>query len=1664
METILAQHTTTATLDTFGGLITFCALQGLPEGASPRNHDVDYGISSVFTRPGLESVYSYASTIVITGYSLGSGGLAQFTYQGASVTINEGFLLSNFVNALYILNGQTVYVESTGLGTFTAFVNGPIGVYSGLSGTGISTTGLFVGPNTGDIAIGPAWVNPSGISSPTGYASVSTGTPASAGPTAPTTVVESGTGAAWANPGNLVSPSSYATVTGNSQTLLAYGEGFNVPSNATITGITVALRANYSGASPNSITLQLATNGTPVGTPQTFAVGNTGATYTKGSSQFQWGTTFTPATVNGSVLGVLINTTGSGNFSADALVVTVYYTTSATSGALNNQGFSFAIALTNGISGFGVSFMAYSTPVSPASPTTLTLQLLQNGVPEGTPKTVTLTSTPTVYNIGGPDDPWGYLWSAADVNSQTFGVQITASGSGTTYVGDLDITPFITAALENFNWFGSYEQNNGALSTLALDAAGNIWIENVISNPGVLSLSLTGIIPGSYGNGATIDNNEFVMFSDLTIGTDRPRQLDANGNWYPVTQGGPGAAPTFTANTGFVGGIITLVSYTWAAPTPPATEGVATFTYVAGPTPPVAGAIVVLNVTNGAPALNGQAVIVLSGATTTTFSAEVTGTYPAGPTTIAGTASPTFDYAIASITQNPKYAFENPGGLTFLWSDGPGLTANGTTVTVYYNEYGHPADPVLTTLVNSDIAVYVQITGATFGSFDYNGIWLVTGLGQGVPPGYGETLCYFTFTYSLSGSNKPLSPLAGSSYQITLATVNVTTPVAGVTPGTSITITGATPTGWNSTWSVVTSNSELYTITSTGYDYTTNVATFGWGNNAIAPTPGDLITVIGATNNAAFNGTFVINTVAGATFTVAGINAPAGIPAGQTVETNAQATEFGTQFTFDPGANNVGTTTDVIFGNDTGTGDLFVIGSSIVPIGAGTRQAVCFFITESGAWTQASPPITFDVASNANLLNYSKLPIGPPNVIGRGIAITEAGQNGVPGANFYVITEPVSLTVNTVITTYTSTIINDNVTTSGSLSFTDAVLLNSEEIDVQGNDLFNLIEIGSCAWCVPYASRMFYGMQLNKINNWTTGGGLSFDGGYLPNPNGPISPVGWGIYPTVQPPGTSEISLVNSPVTGMALYIVNNTGAIQPVMGTVAQTAYQDPYNVAIIGPNTAYSIRVAAAVPSGIRLGTLVVSLVSLSNGVFGTTLFGSFSVPFTSMTSLVTVFTGTLLTTEFQTSVPPPLAIRVQVLNMGIGADVLIDRIEVFPTEFPYLKTEVYGSYVNEPEEVDASPEGGIIDTSTENAQTVFGGFVLRDSMYLLKSSSMYSTKDNPNAEPGGWSLTEVSNRTGACGINAYDVGEEWAVTACRNGIYGFTGTAPQLINLETLQIWNCINFNAGNSIVLRNDTENRRILCAVPLPTGTSPTGVKTATVTWLPFAPYNPAPTTPNVILMLNYQALASFDELMQAIGTHSTMFGSLANPDMRRKWTIWQIPTPFMGMVTRANLLDMPLYIGNGIDSSKIYQLNPEQLSDDGVAINSNYTCYGFVNAVKAATLPIFGLATKRYTVFQFNVAGAGNMDVTLYPNDLFARYPLTVPLGLPYGIALNSPENDDFYRPINIKGQRIFPSFSTNEVGSWFNLCKVLLSGRSDGWSSLPATGGGNVGITGTQQ
>ena len=70
----------TASLDTMGGLFTNANPQDLPEGASPRTWDTDFAIGSVFTRAGLQSVYTYTTTLQISALTVGSAGSGVFTY------------------------------------------------------------------------------------------------------------------------------------------------------------------------------------------------------------------------------------------------------------------------------------------------------------------------------------------------------------------------------------------------------------------------------------------------------------------------------------------------------------------------------------------------------------------------------------------------------------------------------------------------------------------------------------------------------------------------------------------------------------------------------------------------------------------------------------------------------------------------------------------------------------------------------------------------------------------------------------------------------------------------------------------------------------------------------------------------------------------------------------------------------------------------------------------------------------------------------------------------------------------------------------------------------------------------------------------------------------------------------------------------------------------------------------------------------------------------------------------------------------------------------------------------------------------------------------------------------------------------------------------------
>jgi hypothetical protein len=109
--------------------------------------------------------------------------------------------------------------------------------------------------------------------------------------------------------------------------------------------------------------------------------------------------------------------------------------------------------------------------------------------------------------------------------------------------------------------------------------------------------------------------------------------------------------------------------------------------------------------------------------------------------------------------------------------------------------------------------------------------------------------------------------------------------------------------------------------------------------------------------------------------------------------------------------------------------------------------------------------------------------------------------------------------------------------------------------------------------------------------------------------------------------------------------------------------------------------------------------------------------------------------------------------------------------------------------------------------------------------------------------------------------------------------------------------------------------------------------------------------------------------------------------------------------------------------------------------------YGFVDSAKQQSNPLLGMHQKRFTYLQTLVTGAGNCGVTLYPNSLTAQG-YTIPGGL--NLDANPGGLQDYEKPTNVRCQRVFVEFGTDQLGSKFNLSKLILCGSKD---TLPIRG-----------
>jgi hypothetical protein len=546
----------------------------------------------------------------------------------------------------------------------------------------------------------------------------------------------------------------------------------------------------------------------------------------------------------------------------------------------------------------------------------------------------------------------------------------------------------------------------------------------------------------------------------------------------------------------------------------------------------------------------------------------------------------------------------------------------------------------------------------------------------------------------------------------------------------------------------------------------------------------------------------------------------------------------GTSFTF-----------DAVYAVGTGLGGTLTVGGLIAP---GPHQVVVSFLTDTDFVTKPSPPVTWVAAGNKRV-TVSGLPIGPPNVKARIVSFTGAGIVGAAaGANFFYLPVP-ARDPATGQQISTSTVVNDNTSTTATFDFADNSLFEGISIDQTGNDLFGLVTLGPCANIFAYSNRLFVWGDTNKINNLLN---MGFEGGTATV--GGTTPLGW----TVSPGGTL--------VTGEFGYAWKITGNGANVsMGMITQPAFQDSSFVAVLTEKTQYTFELFAYGSQANMQGSIIAEIYSASlGGVIATA-----TIPANTLD--VGLSGGDFVQADFNAmtpaTIPPDALIRIYGQNLGNGQYVVLDEMMMVFTAEPVTPGQVRVSYQNNPESFHGVT--GIYDI--EYPEAVYGQRIIRDNLYTISANHLSRTQDNGTGEPVTWSNYTVSDKAGAFSQRSFDTAEGWGVFASEQGLMMFSGGPVVKVSQEIQTIWDSISPTLRNNLWLKIDPQTKRIYIGVPL-TQYAPTD-------------NNFTPLSVNKLLVMDYRELNTAGAVENAPPLHISMTGRMLSSDLTRKWTVWNLP-------------------------------------------------------------------------------------------------------------------------------------------------------------------------------
>jgi hypothetical protein len=1246
--------------------------------------------------------------------------------------------------------------------------------------------------------------------------------------------------------------------------------------------------------------------------------------------------------------------------------------------------------------------------------------------------------------LSPPDQPEGASPANNDVVF-TPGAVATRPGLNRVFAVPVD-------SLGPFSYEKSFVLPTGDIKNLYLTMQdGKLWVEDVTNSPGTATLLYQST--ATYASSCTAQYREYIALSDGVHGADIPLQYDGT-NLYRASQDGPGAAPIVTSlalpPSQMVASGNTLTrnnnQVTGVTATP---HGLQVGYQAQISNVPDSNATTVNQTNNSTVQANNNTYWGLN-------SGQYRSNFNPGTSPLSGFVASGFGFnipssatilgVIASFGINSQAATTGTVAQVALWYTGaqegtaktPG-TAITTTITV--NDYGSAADlwgAALTPSIVNDpsfgfaisvtadsvrdflnfpftLQVYytlsgpgtvANITSIVIDNETFPGLALVTTDGpNGLVPNI------YVSIVGVEPAN--VASISGATWSAGVTTLTTQTN-HNLNPGSVIqvasvtTSTGSTTFSFNGTFTVEivpAPNQVTYVqipITATDPDLImatadTGEITVSWPIPDNTPTPNYFNVESCPTPDTFYiavdysDGTWTSGTVG---FIWEGIFYVTSVPSA-------------TVFTYyQPGPN--GATTTV---------------GTVTPYGQaapGLHLCQQIFLLDDGSLTAPSPPVSF-IANGGQYISVSNLAIGPSNVIARYLAFTGAQPN-IPGIlpPFFYIAVPAQLSGMTV---STSTVVNDNTTTSVVLDFSDNTLYAATGISIPGNNPSAQIVLDPCAGFFTYASRLLAWGGRNIIRNLLNAG---FEGGYNENLSYPgfQYPCGWTITALTHNSG----QLVSDHV-GTAWQITLGSATAQ--YGQLTQSAYLDAYGAPIFIGNQLYSIRFWAhtnADPT-ILSPTVLFVISSVSTGF-------SSSVVVPIANSTTPQWYQANFSLELPTSIPSDMTFSFWGGGTASSDEgtITIDDIELIFSEAPFVDNQAWISYADNLLAFDQNT--GIIGPE-DDLSPIRNFGTIRNALYIVTGSGLHETSDNGQTEPDGWDVDPVADNCGAFSIasvgrNAQGIGsagKDWMMWSGPDGAQIHTGQKPYKISQEIQEVWDAIPSASQYQCWVKNYESSKR--CYFGIPSGNS------------------------MEVLVMDYRNIDGAS-IAENPPIHISFSGKMIVSDLTRKWTSWTIPAYSGELMYRPGSANPQIVFGcltpSGAANSYILNAN-QYVDDDFGVIPASYTTYFFVSHEMEQALQV-GSHRHLYTMSQAFISGTGQgWTLTPYAASLTNPFPTSAV----YPLYANPGYDIDF--GINVETTRCaftIQAVPNGQNQSYFKLQKLVINMAKAPWASVRGSAGGS--------